>query len=149
MTRGSQWRGNRDGSTSASRGISRTTRRAVSTRNEIYDDLLDEALQQIPQDEHRPLKKRKSKRDPSNVITIDDASSGMEEIPRNGQDIIVVESSDSGIQQTDDEDGMDWDDVDLAALPTSEDTAAETVPTVREVTLTTTPSKSTYILPYT
>jgi hypothetical protein len=148
MTRGNQWRGNRDGSISASRSGSRPTRRPTSTRNEIYDDLLDEALQQIPQEENRPLKKRKSQRDPSHVITIDDASSEVEENPRNAQDVIMVESSDSDIQQTDDEDEMDWDDVDLAALPTSEDTAADTKPTVREVTLTTTPNKSTYTMPW-
>ena len=143
MTKGgSQWQRS-TGRTSASRGgPSRTSRRPLSTRNEIYDDLLDEALQQVPPDENRPLKKRKSQRDSSQVIVVDDASSEVEEIsPKKKRDIVEVESSENEAQQTDDEDEMDWDDVDLAALPTSEATAAETVPAVREVTLTTTTQK--------
>lgn len=139
---GSQWRRN-TGGTSASRGRPRTPRRPVSTSNEIYDDLLDEALQQVSQDESRPLKKRKSQRDASQVIMVDDVSSGVEEIiPKNGRDVVIVGSSESEEQQSDDEDEMDWDDVDLAALPISEG-AEGTVPVVREVTLTTTPQKST------
>jgi hypothetical protein len=140
MTRGGgQWQRS-TGRTPAYRGgRSRTSRRPLSTRNEIYDDLLDEALQQVPPDENRPLKKRKSQRDSSQVIVVDDASSEVEEIsPKKKRDIVEVESSENEAQQTDDEDEIDWDDVDLAALPTSEATAAETVPAVREVTLTTT-----------
>ena len=143
MRRGFARRGNHhQSSSSRDHGEAGPSRRIHTTRNQIYDDLLEEALRQSPHaDTNRPLKKRKSQRDPSEVIVIDDSTSGMEDIVPNGErrEVVVIESS---REASEDEDDMEWDNVDLNALPTSEDVAEpDQEPEVREVTLNQTPQK--------
>jgi hypothetical protein len=110
--------------------------------SEIYEDLLEEVLRQSSPPEERPLKKRKSQRDPSEVIVVEDLSSAD---VKSGQDsdVGVIESSTNEV--TDDEE-MEWDNVDLNTASYSEDvTETQTSPVIREVHLVSTPQKSLYV----
>jgi len=110
---------------------------------DIYDDLLDEALRQSAQAPNRPLKKRKSQRDPNEMITIDDKSSGQKNIAIREREVVVIEST---AEESVDEDEMEWDEVDLTAAPISEEALQpEQAAPVREVTLQATPQKATYL----
>jgi hypothetical protein len=140
MRRGdsSQGRANRSSRNHAGAGPSRRR------ENEIYDNLLEEALRQEPYaDNDRPLKKRKSRRDPKDVIVIDDSASAAEDvISEYKREVVLIESSRNS---TDNEDEMEWDDVDLTALPTSEDLQElEPTPVVRAVTINAPPPKPLY-----
>lgn len=140
MRRGNRWIDTRGSSSRPSRGVPRFKGR--SSPYEIYDDLLEEALRQSSPNEERPLKKRKSQRDSSEVIVVDDLSSDNAK-PGKEKDVVVIEGS-SNEEESDDEE-MEWDNVDLNSGQFSEDvTETQTSPIVREVTLTTTPQKSTY-----
>src|SRR5271167_529798 len=101
--------GNPGPSSRRSHGRPRSSGRNAPT--EIYDDLLEEALRQSSPHEDRPLKRRKSQRDPSEVIVVEDLSSAD---VNSGQDsdVVVIESSTN--EATDDEE-MEWDNVDLNA----------------------------------
>jgi hypothetical protein len=76
------------------------------------------------------------------VIVLDDTSSTDDRaVSEKGKEVMIVDSS-----SDEDEDEMEWDEVDLTALPMSEDiTESETTPATREVTLSRTPQKHTYI----
>jgi len=141
MKRPDQW--GRASRTPAQRG--RGARGSMSNLNaaDIYDDLLDEALRQSAQVPNRPLKKRKSQRDPNEMITIDDKSSGQENIAIREREVVVIEST---AEESVDEDEMEWDEVDLTAAPISEEALQpEEAAPVREVTLQATPPKATYL----
>lgn len=141
MRRGNSSRGRADRSSSRNNAVAGPSRRH---ENEIYDDLLEEALRHGPRaDNDRPLKKRKSRRDPNDIIVIDDSASAAEDVvSENQREVFFVESSQNS---TDNEDEMEWDDVDLTALPTSEGTQEiGPAPTVREVTLNAQPRKPLY-----
>ena len=146
MTRGTPWRGKASSLSSGNhRGAGPSRRRHA--HHEIYDDLLEEALRESPHvGNERPLKKRRSRRDPSEVIVIDDSASGLEDVSpqkRQEREVLVVESS---RESSDGEDEMEWDNVDLNALPTSEDIdKPKPVTEVREVTINATPQKSLYL----
>jgi hypothetical protein len=148
MNKASPRNGHRNSSPSGSRAGPRRLRgQGQSRREEIYDDLLQETLSHSAQADERPLKRRKSRRDPSQVIIIDDTSS-MDEgvIETKGKNVVVIDSSTEG--DTDIEDAMEWDNVDLTTLPFSQDAAKnELTPSVREVTLATSPQKSMYVSP--
>ena len=119
----------------------------TSRSSEIYDDLLEEVLLQSSPKEDRPLKKRKSQRDSSEVIAIDGPGSGIDKSTRKGgHDVVVIESSSDNMSEDDDE--MEWDTVDLSAAPLPQDfTETETTPAIREVTLAASPKKSTFVDP--
>jgi hypothetical protein len=122
-------------------GQRRARRRVPSRQNDIYNDLLVEVLSHSSQDEHRPLKRRKSQRPPSEVIQIDDASSddARAALPKE-KEVVVIDSSSDFSAGEDDE--MEWDTVDLTAVPFSEDVTENEMPAVREITLASTPQKS-------
>jgi hypothetical protein len=146
MRRGTPWKG-KASSLSSSNHIGAGPSRRQHAHHEIYDDLLQEALRESPRTgNERPLKKRRSRRDPSEVIVIDDSTSGLEDFgpqKRQEREVVVIESS---RESTDGEDEMEWDNVDLNALPTSEDIdEPKPVTDVREVTINSTPQKSLYL----
>ena len=118
-----------------------------NTPAQIYDDLLEEALQQSSPDLGRPLKRRKSQRGPDEVIAIDSGSSvGDDTKGTSERDVVVIDSSSNEREDSDDEE-MEWDNVDLTTFPTSDDIPdTQESPAVREVTLTTTPQKSTFVV---
>ena len=120
-----------------------------NTPAQIYDDLLDEALQQSSPDLGRPLKRRKSQRGADEVITIDSGDSGVDESKGTSErDVVVIDSSSNDGENSDD-DEMEWDNVDLTTFPTSDDIPdTQESPSIREVTLTTTPQKSTFALSF-
>lgn len=140
MRRGAQWTEIKPSSSRQSRRGIRRQRRTESS--DIYDELLEEALRQPSWNDERPLKKRKSQRDPSDVVVIDGLNS--EEVrPGKENDVVVVGSSSN--DASDDED-IEWDTVDLH--PLSEDvTETLTSPVIREVTLVSTPQKSVFVYP--
>lgn len=108
--------------------------------SEIYDDLLEEVLTQSSPNDQRPLKKRKSQRNPSDVVVADFESS--EEL-KYGQEKgeIVIESFSNDASEYED---MEWDTIDLH--PLSEDTAkTQMSPVIREVALVSTPQKSVFV----
>jgi hypothetical protein len=75
------------------------------------------------------------------VIVLNDTSSADDRaVSEKGKQVMIVDSS-----SDEDEDEMEWDEVDLTAQPMSEDvTESETTPATREVTLARTPQKHTY-----
>jgi hypothetical protein len=140
MRRGAQWTKIRPSSSRQSRrGIRKQGRTEAS---DIYDELLEEALRQPSWNDERPLKKRKSQRDSSDVVVVDGLNS--EEVKhRKENDVVVIDSSSN--DASDDED-IEWDTVDLQ--PLSEDvTETLTSPVIREVTLASTPQKSVFVYP--
>jgi hypothetical protein len=145
MSKADKWTRSTNLSSERSRaGHRRPRRHATSGHDEIYDELLQEALHESPQDENRPLKRRKSQRDQSQVVIIDDTSSGDNGLVHGKSEEVVVIDSSSEINSTDEQDEQEWDDIDLTALPISEDiTESEATPAVRHVTLATTPQKPT------
>jgi len=139
-----RWTSTKGNSSRQSRVRNRNS--SPASRSEIYEDLLDEALQQTSSSttDDRPLKKRKSQRDASEVIVLDDESSV--EYARKEKEVVIIESSES--QESEDDEDVEWDNVELGTLPTSEDiTESQTSPIIREVTLTTTTPKPTYSIP--
>ena len=141
MRRGNSSRGRANSYSSRNNAVAGPSRRR---ENEIYDVLLDEALRQGSRtDNDRPLKKRKSRRDSNDIIVIDDShSAGEDVVSENQREVILVDSSRNS---TDNEDDMEWDDVDLTVLPTSDEPQEiEPAPTVREVTLNAQPQKPLY-----
>jgi len=120
-----------------------------NTPAQIYDDLLDEALQQSSPDLGRPLKRRKSQRGADEVITIDSGDSGVDESKGTSErDVVVIDSSSNDGENSDD-DEMEWDNVDLTTFPTSDDIPdTQESPSIREVTLTTALQKSTFALSF-
>jgi len=142
-------RGHRPDHARPSLSTTRNERRSQnrSTPAQIYDDLLEEALRQSSPDLGRPLKRRKSQRPADEIITIDsEGSEAGEDKGTSERDVVVIDSSSQEGDDSEDEE-MEWDNVDLMTFPNSEDildTEASLV--VREVTLTTTPQKSTFIL---
>jgi hypothetical protein len=154
MRRGSPWRGKANSASSSRNNTGAGPSRRHHARHEIYDDLLDEALRQSPgaDDGERPLKRRKSRRPPTEVIIIDDSASGLEDVDiptqkRKEREVVVIESSrESADDDEDDDEEMEWDNVDLTALPTSEEIQEpEPATEIREVTLNATPQKSPYL----
>jgi xeroderma pigmentosum group C-complementing protein len=88
---------------------------------EIYNDLLEEALRQSrsASSSPRPLKKRRSQRDPNvtEAIVVDDPSSGRESANKGQQrEVYVIDSTE---EESADDDNMEWDEVDLTARPAS------------------------------
>jgi hypothetical protein len=141
MRRGNSSRGRENRYSSRNNAVAGPSRRR---ENEIYDVLLEEALRQGSRtDNDRPLKKRKSRHDPNDITVIDDPHSAAEAVvSENQREVIVIESSRNS---TDNEDDMEWDDVDLTVLPTSEEPQEiEPASKVREVTLNAQPQKPLY-----
>jgi xeroderma pigmentosum group C-complementing protein len=154
MRRGSPWRGKANSASSSRNNIGAGPSRRQHARHEIYDDLLEEALQSPGADDgERPLKRRKSRRPPTEVIVIDDSASGLEDVDipsqkRKEREVVVIESSRESADDENDDDEMEWDNVDLTALPTSEEIQEpEPATEIREVTLNATPQKSPYLSP--
>jgi hypothetical protein len=142
-------RGHRPENSRPSRPTPRNERRSHkrTTPAQIYDDLLEEALRQSSPDLDRPLKRRKSQRASDEVIAIDSDGSGVDEVKSTSdRDVIIIDSSANECDDSDDEE-MEWDNVDLTTFPTSEDIPdTQESPVIKEVTLTTTPQKSTFVL---
>ena len=118
------------------------------TSSEIYNDLLNDALRQSSQTDNRPLKKRKSQRDESEITKTGDNISIIDDYRATTErEIVVIDNSASEVSEGDDDEEMEWDNIDLAAAPLPEDIAeAQRSPEIREVTLTTIPQKSTFYL---
>jgi hypothetical protein len=138
MRRQNRWAGNSGSSSPATR---RTLRRTAPS--EVYEDLLEEVLQQQSSTDERPLKKRKSQRDPSQAILIDNTLSELDETRRKDEREMVTDDS-SNVSSEDDE--MEWDNVDLATVPVSEGiTDTQTSPMVLDITLSTAPQKTMFV----
>ena len=139
MRRGTQWTENRQSSSRSRQSRSGARRQGHTGPSEIYDNLLEEALQQSSPNDPRPLKNRKSQRGTSEVAVVDESS--RDEL-KNGKenDVVVIESSSNEFS---DEEGMEWDNVDLYH-PSEDVTETQTSPVIREVTLVSTPQKSTF-----
>jgi hypothetical protein len=137
----SQWAREKHPSPETSRpGQRRPRRQVLSRQNEIYDDLLVDVLSHS-QDERRPLKRRKSQRQPSEVILIDDQSSeDARAAPSGDKDVVIIDSSTDVSEGEDDE--VEWDTVELTAVPFSGNVAENEISTAREVTLASTPQKA-------
>jgi len=139
MKRASQW-SNTSKSTYQTRQSTRSSRFSLNPAA-IYDDLLEEALRRPSPAHNRPLKKRKSQRNPTEVITIENTSSEQENGITEDKDIVVIDSTDG---ESVDQDDMEWDEVELTAVPISEQRLqSEAEPRVKEFALQSTPQKST------
>src|SRR5438046_2328814 len=92
MRRGNRWTENRQSSSRSRQSREGSRRQRLTGASEIYDDLLDEALHQSSPNDYRPLKKRKSQRDTSEVAVIDQSSRN-EVKNAEEHDLVVIESS--------------------------------------------------------
>ena len=140
------------------RGGAQQPRSGIGHATRIYDELLEEALQQTSSPESsRPLKKRKSQR--SEVIVVDDEDGGegeMEESAstKNDKEAVVISSNSSGDGGSGNEaDEMEWDDVDLntysaatgGRINDAHIEQGQTSPNERHITLSRSPEKPKYL----
>jgi hypothetical protein len=113
-------------------------------RSEVYDELLQEALENAPVEAlERALKRRKSQRGDSDVIVIDEPTG--QEAGTSQKGVMVISSAEEQEEENDSE--IEWDDVELNpnAMSTSDAFAdTQTSPLVREVTISQTPQKHTF-----
>ena len=136
MRRGTQWKKeSKDGSPRVSRDARRISNNPTQ---QIYQELLEEVLQEAPSsDKPRALKRRKSQRVEASPI-VEETSKPEAAPSRRNADVVVISSS-SGEESSNDEEEMEWDDVVLH--PTTLDDG-QISPIEREVTLSRVPERS-------
>ena len=106
----------------------------TSTPDDIYEELLEEALRNSREEGNRPLKRRKSGRDRQEVIVADESiQEGIEQPTLGNEREAVVITSSSNPSESDGE--IEWDDVDLTALSKVEGQESKSSPVIREIAL--------------